>query len=176
VCRNCALRPNPKLFRETVFNFLAVQVGRKLTEDEVLQINLITKRRACRYIAAAEEDWLYPERTVSIDHWKKFGDGYLLMPEPRLMHMGGEIVIGYEGGGGQSFSPYGHTRGQAGFKDEKRERRETDALRKFKAEWVVKHGAKYTAYNNDFGGKLREDSAEMMANRKRVHEETRKQR
>jgi Protein of unknown function (DUF4238) len=169
-------RPNSKLFRETVFNFLAVQVGRKLTEDEVLQINLITKRRAYRYIAAAEEDWLYPERTVSTDYWKKFGDGYLLMPEPRLIHMGGEIVIGYEGGGGQSFSPYGHTRGQPGFKDEKRERRETDALRKFKAEWAVKHGAKYKAYNNDFGGKLREDSAEMMADRKRVYEETRKQR
>jgi hypothetical protein len=36
-----------------------------LTEDEVLQINSITKRRALRYIAAA-----------------------------RLPHMGGEVVIG----------------------------------------------------------------------------------
>jgi hypothetical protein len=97
------VRPNPALFRETVFNFLALQVGRQLSEDEVLQINLITKRRAYRYIAAANAEWLYPERHVSTDHWKKFGSGYLLMPEPRLIHMGGEIVIGYKGGGGTSF-------------------------------------------------------------------------
>jgi hypothetical protein len=149
-------------------------MGRKLTEDEVLQINLITKRRAYRYIAAAKEEWLYPERTVSTDHWKKFGDGYLLMPEPRLIHMGGEVVIGYRGGGGQSFSPYGHTRGQPGFKDQKREGRETKALLRFQAEWAAKHGAKYTAYNNAFGGRLREDSEEMMERHRSVLKQHRK--
>jgi hypothetical protein len=167
-------RPNPGLFRDTVFSFLDIQLGRTLTEDEVLQINLITKRRAYRYIAAAKEEWLYPEHTVSTDHWKKFGNGYLLMPEPRLIHMGGEMIIGYRGWGGQSFSPYGHTRGQAGFRDEKRERRETKALNRFQAEWAMRHGAKYTAYNNAFGGRLREDSAEMTAERKKVYEQTKK--
>ncbi|MGA7809885.1 hypothetical protein, partial [Bradyrhizobium sp.] len=142
--------------------------------DEVLQINLITKRRAYRYIAAAKEEWLYPERTVSTDHWKKFGEGYLLMPEPRLVHMGGEVIVGYRGGGGQSFSPYGHTRGQAGFKDEKREKRETDGLRRFQAEWAVKHGPKFTAYNNAFGGLLREDSAEMTAEHEKVYRQYKK--
>jgi len=168
------LRPNPGLFRDTILNFLDLQVGRRLTEDEVLQINLITKRRAYRYIAAAEEEWLYPERNVSTDHWKKFGDGYLLMPEPRLIHMGGEVVVGFRGGGGQSFSPYGHTRGQIGFKDAKREKRETKALYRFQAEWAMKHGAKYTAYNNALGGRLREDSAEMTAERNKMYEQTRK--
>jgi hypothetical protein len=38
----------------------------------------------------------------------------------------------------------------------------------------MKHGVKYTAYNNAFGGRLREDSAEMMAERKKVYEQTRK--
>ncbi len=71
-------------------------------------MNLITKRRAYRYIAAAEQECLFPERHVSTDHWKKFGGGWLLMPEPRLIHMGGEILIGYKGGGGTAFSPYGH--------------------------------------------------------------------
>lgn len=92
------LRPNPNFFRDTVFSFLSIQIGRKLTEDEVLEINYITKRRANRYIAAAERDWLYPEKQLSSDHWKKFGNGYLLMPEPRLLVMGGEILIGYKGG------------------------------------------------------------------------------
>jgi Protein of unknown function (DUF4238) len=88
------LRPNPEMFRSAMFNFLHIQTERMLTEDEVLQINYITKRRAYRYIAAAEQEWLYPEKHVSTDHWKKFGDGYLFMPEPRLMHMGGEVYMG----------------------------------------------------------------------------------
>jgi hypothetical protein len=74
-------RPNPNLFRDAIFKFTSVQTGRMMREDEVLQINYITKRRAYRYIAAAREEWLYPERFISSDHWKKLGGGYLLMPE-----------------------------------------------------------------------------------------------
>src|ERR1700730_4408233 len=101
------LRPNPDFFHDTMFNFMAIQVGRKLTEDEVLQINYITKRRAFRYIAAAEREWLYPEKQVSADHWKKLGDGFLLMPEPRLIVMGGEMMIRYSSGHVDSYSEYG---------------------------------------------------------------------
>ena len=164
------MRPNPTLFRTAMFSFLSIQVGRKLSEDEVLQINLITKRRAYRYVAAAEKEWLYPERRVSTDHWKKFGGGWLLMPEPRLEHMGGEILVGFEGGGATGFSPYGHRPGQPGYKDEKRERRESDALERFKAEWAMKFGPTYTAHNNEFSGRLREDSEEMTAVRKKVYD------
>jgi hypothetical protein len=45
-------------------NLLDTQFGRELEEDEVLRINYILKRRATRYIAAAEEEWLYPEKRV----------------------------------------------------------------------------------------------------------------
>jgi hypothetical protein len=64
-------RPNPNFFRGAIFNYLAIQLGRMLTEEEVRQINLITKKRAYRYIAAAEEEWLYPERFLQNDHWRK---------------------------------------------------------------------------------------------------------
>ena len=144
-------KPNPKLFRQTMFSWLSIQVGRNLTEDEVLQINLITKRRAYRYIAAAAKEWLYPELRVSTDNWMHLGDGWLLMPEPRLIHMGGEILIGFEGGGATSFSEYRHKPWEKGYKDEKRERRESEALERFKAEWALKHGPKFTAYDNEFG-------------------------
>jgi hypothetical protein len=89
--------------------------------------------------------------------------------------MGGEIVIGYRGGGGASFSAYGHKRGQEGFRDEKREKRETKALYRFQAEWAMKYGAKFTAYNNDLGGGLREDRVEMMPVRKKLYQQGRKQ-
>jgi hypothetical protein len=163
------LRPNPDFFRDTMFNFMAIQVGRKLTEDEVLQINYITKRRAFRYIAAAEREWLYPEKQVSADHWKKLGDGFLLMPEPRLIVMGGEMMIKYSSGHVDSYSEYGHKPWQRGFKDKERDRRDGDALYRFQAEWAMKHGPKYTAYNHEFGrSDLREDSKDMMEYRRDV--------
>jgi hypothetical protein len=162
------IRPNPELFRSAMFNFLAIQIDRMLREDEVLQINYVTKRRANRYIAAAEEEWLFPEKRVSTDHWRNLGDGYLFMPEPRLLHMGGEIFIGYEGGKKDAFGTYGHKPWQKGYKDEKREKRESEALERFKAEWAFKHGSKYTAVNEEFGGRLTESSAETMEHYKEV--------
>jgi len=112
---------------------------------------------------------------VSTDHWKKLGDGYLLMPEPRLVHMGGEIVVGYKGGGGDSFSEYGHKPWQEGYKDEKRERRESETLYRFQAEWAMKKGPKFTANNADFGGfRIREDSEKMTANHKALLKKYRK--
>jgi hypothetical protein len=170
-------RPNRKRFRDTIFNCAAIQTGRSLSEDEVLQINCITKRRAYRYIAAAVEEWLHPERFVSTDYWKKLGGGYLLMPEPRLITMGGEILIGYGGGRSDAFSEYGHKPWQSGYKDEKRERRESEALYRFQAEWAMKHGRKYTANNADFGKyRIREDSDKTMEGRKMLlkrHQATR---
>lgn len=157
------VRPNPGLFRQTIFSFLSIQVGRELTEDEVLQINWVTKRRAKRYIAGAHEEWLYPERRISTDHWKKLGGGCLFMPEPRLIYMGGEITVGYKGGGADSWSEYGHRPWQKGFKDMRREEIESAALERFKAEWALRRGARHTAFNGDFGRTERHtDSDEMM--------------
>lgn len=66
----------------------------------------MTSNLSCAWIeeelrssAAAEREWLYPETRVSKSDWTTFGDGYLLMPDPRPVHLGGEIFIGYEGGG-----------------------------------------------------------------------------
>jgi hypothetical protein len=164
-------RPNPNFFHDTMFNFMAIQVDRKLTEDEVLHINYITKRRAFRYIAAAEREWLYPEKRVSTDHWKKLGDGLLLMPEPRLIVMGGEMMVKYSSGHVQAYSEYGHKPWQKGYKDKERDSRDGDALYRFQAEWAMKHGPKYTAYNHEFGrGDLREDSEDMTKHRENVLE------
>ncbi|MEO6077384.1 MAG: hypothetical protein ABIP54_01200, partial [Candidatus Andersenbacteria bacterium] len=53
-------RPNPNPWRTAVFKYMDVQTMRHLTEQEVIDINYIIKRRALRYIAAAKEEWLYP--------------------------------------------------------------------------------------------------------------------
>lgn len=137
------LRPNPVFFRRAIFNFMSIQIERYLTEEEVLEINYITKKRALRYIAAPKEEWLYPERYLRSDHWRKLGDGYLLMPDPRHIHGGGEVLIGYEGGRRDAFSAYGHKPWQKGYKDKKRENHEWVAMQKFKAEWAATYGPEY---------------------------------
>ena len=168
------LRPNPEFLRGSIFNFLSIQTDRLLSEDEVLQINYITKRRAYQYIAGAEKEWLFPERYISTEHWRNFGDGYLLMPEPRLIHMGGEIFISYESGAKDAFGAYGHKPWQKGYEDEEREKRESEALERFQAEWAFKHGSKYTARNEEFGGRLTESGAEMMEHYKAVRKKYRR--
>jgi hypothetical protein len=169
------MRPNPNFFRGAIMSLEDVQTNRFLTDDEVLQINYITKKRAYRYVAAAEKEWLHPEKHVLTDNWKKFGDGYLLMPEPRLLHMGGEIFIGYKNGARDAFGPYGHKPWQKGYKDEDRERREDEALERFKAEWAFMHGPIYTAQAADFGRhSIRSDSEEMTKHWEGVRKKYRK--
>lgn len=87
-------RPNPDLFRPAIFNFTKIQTHRSLAEQEIREINYIIKRRAFRYLAAAERDWLYPEKFLKSTHWRNFGDGLLLMPEPRAIHMGVRFTLG----------------------------------------------------------------------------------
>jgi hypothetical protein len=147
------IRPNPELFRPAIFKFTDIQTERMLSEKEVLQINYITKKRALRYVAAAEKEWLYPERYLHTDHWRKFGNGYLFMPDPRHEHMGGEILIGYKDGRSDAFGPYGHKPWQKGYKDKEREAREWVSLERFQAEFSAMHGIEYRGIDHQFVGR-----------------------
>jgi hypothetical protein len=91
------MRPNPNFFRGAMFNFLEIHTRRVLSEQEVREINFVIKRRAYRYIAAGREDWLYPENHVE-GPWKSLGGGHLLMPDPRSLHPGAEMVLGFADG------------------------------------------------------------------------------
>jgi putative transposase len=70
----------PGAGQTAIFDLRSVQTERYLTDDEVLRINFILKRRATRYIASASEDGLYPERHVSTDHWSKLDHDWFLLP------------------------------------------------------------------------------------------------
>ncbi len=144
------LHPNPDLFRDSIFNFTDIQVDRFLTEEEVLEINYVTKKRAFRYIAAQEEEWLYPERCMGSTNWRKLGDGYLLMPDPRHIYGGGEVIIGYEGGRSDGFGAYGHKPWQEGYEDKERDDHEWAAMLKFKAEWAATYGPEFRGVTDEF--------------------------
>ncbi|MCX5905253.1 MAG: DUF4238 domain-containing protein [Proteobacteria bacterium] len=112
------LRPNPNPFRGAIFNFTDIQTLRYLNEQEIREINFIIKSRAYRYIGAAEAEWLYPEKHVTKSDWYQYGNGYLLMPDPRSATYGGEIIIGHRDGTASAFDEYGHRPLEEGYRDE----------------------------------------------------------
>jgi hypothetical protein len=111
-------RPNPRLFRSAMFFLLNIQVDRKLSEEEVRQINFITKNRALRYVAAGKEEWLYPEQHISKSDWARFGHGYLLMPDPRSVPFSSEIIMGFKDRPPIAFDAYGRRPGDVDYKRE----------------------------------------------------------
>ncbi|MGR3814274.1 MAG: DUF4238 domain-containing protein [Cognatishimia activa] len=146
------LRPNPKYFRQaSLFNILDIQHHRLLSEEEVTEINFITKKSAFRYIAAQEKEWLFPERTLNSKQWRKLGDGYLLMPDPRHIHGGGTTLVGFEGGGSDAWDAYGHKPWQKDYEDKKLADQEWNSMQKFKAEWTFEYGPRYRGVKLEHG-------------------------
>jgi hypothetical protein len=90
-----ARRENTRHFAPTLIRTDALIRSRRLRSDEVIVINHLLKARARRYIAAAESDWLYPERLTVTPG--RIAD-VLLPPKKGLWHFGGETYIGYKDG------------------------------------------------------------------------------
>ncbi len=89
-----------------------------------------------RYIAAGKEDWLYPDKKVSKSQWNEFGDGYLLMPDPRAVDPAGEYLLGYADGTVKAFDQYGRTPGDPEYKPASKNDRESDSLYRFRGEFA----------------------------------------
>lgn len=133
-------RPNPNPHRSAMFKFTDVQVRRKLSEEEVRQINFIIKSRAYKYIAAAKKDWLYPEKYISKSDWNSFGHGYLLMPDPRALHWGGEIIIGHKDGTVSGYDEYGRKPWDPDYSMETKTGSEHNSLQWFQGEFASLFG------------------------------------
>jgi Protein of unknown function (DUF4238) len=77
---------------------------RRLSREEVISINHLLKSRAKRCIAAANEDWLYPERHFSRS-WAQIAE--VLLPKDDLWRFGGEIYVGYKDGSSGYWDEHG---------------------------------------------------------------------
>ena len=133
-------RPNSNPFRDAIFNCMDIQTLRHLSEQEVIDVNYIIKRRAFRYIAAAKEEWLYPEKNVSTTKWNELGNGYLLMPDPRPVALGGEVYIGHNNGTVSCYDEYGRRPHQKDYGKESTSNSEHDTLYRFKGEFARLYG------------------------------------
>ncbi len=100
-------RVNARAYENTVFDLRSVQTGRQICEREVQAINYILKCRAKRFVAAAEKDWLYPERQFQRTMWNKLGDRFFLMPDPRKMHFYEDTYMGFTSGASLAVDEYG---------------------------------------------------------------------
>jgi hypothetical protein len=100
-------RPNINPDRPTMFNYTEIQIDRHLTEEEVRQVNFILKHKAQRYVAAYKKEWLYPENYVDPQTWRDFGDGRLLLPDPRSLNVGTQYFVGFEDGSTYAQDEYG---------------------------------------------------------------------
>jgi hypothetical protein len=140
------LRVNARKFQQTIRPMLETQFARQLEEDEVLRINYILKRRATRYIAAAEEEWLYPERRVSRKEWAKLDEDWFLLPHLYKVPFSRGIMVGYEGGGTFAVDEYGNRPGNPNYEDEARHNREWISSQRAKLEWAKKRRGKSVAH------------------------------
>lgn len=143
------LRPNPNFLRPAMFAFQGIQTERHLAETEVREINFIIKQRAFRFIAAAQEEWLYPEGLIPSQSWPQLGGGDLLMPDPRSVTFSSGIVIGYEKGGSEAYDAYGRRPFQRGYSDRPDEE-EWDGFQLAKALFAKKHGPKRRGRSFEF--------------------------
>lgn len=89
-------RTNAHFIRNSMVRTDAFIRTRFLSDTDVRTINLILKKRARRYIAAPDKDWLFPENYIT-KVWSEL-KSVLLPPENELWHFGGEMFVGYEDG------------------------------------------------------------------------------
>jgi hypothetical protein len=135
-------RPNPNPFRPAMFNFLQIQTGRKLSDQEVVEINYIIKARAYRYVAAVNRSWLSPEERIGVPRWDSLGEDYLLMPDPRSVAFSGEVFVGYDNNKVESFDAYGRKPWQSDYNDKTQHDREWETFHAFQGEFARRFGPK----------------------------------
>jgi Protein of unknown function (DUF4238) len=147
-----ATRSNARSFAQTMKYALDTQFGRELEEEEVLRINFILKKRAARYIAAAEEEWLYPERHAAERRWSMLDDDWFLLPHLYKVHFSSGIMVGYKNGSVWKQDEYGRTPGHPDFESREQHDREFKTFHQAKKEWAKKRRGRSVAHVERFGG------------------------
>jgi hypothetical protein len=102
-----AKRTNARYFGNAMMRTNRLIRGRRFSREDVIAVNAWLKRRARRYIAAGEPEWLYPEREQLLDHTRLAE--LLRPPKKELWHYGGETYMGFNDGTYGYRDAYGRT-------------------------------------------------------------------
>ena len=165
-------RTNARSFDNTMFDLRSIQTDRELDEDEVRRINFILKRRATRYIAAAEEGWLYPEKSASVTHWSKLDEDWFLFPNLYKVNFSGGMVMGYKDGSAWAGDEYGRSPSHPEYQDKSQFKKEWDSAQKAKFAWALKREGRSIARDHDDHNDIGDDI--MREELAKYHEDKRK--
>jgi hypothetical protein len=143
------MRTNARSFQSAMTHLGDIQFGRELEEDEVLRVNYILKKRAVRYVAAVQEEWLYPELRISTEEWAKVDDDWFLLPHLWKVPFTREIVVGHQDGSASAWDEYGRRPWQRGFKDNVQRDREWGTFELAKRVWAKKRAGKSRASTDE---------------------------
>lgn len=138
-------RVNARSFEPAMFDLRKIQTDRLLEEDEVLRINYILKRKATRYIAAIDRDWLTPEKYLKRSHWRKLDHDWFLLPNLYKVSFSGGIVVGYKDGSSFASDEYGRTPRQRDYQDRQQQSKEWIDAQRAKKTWADKRRGKSIA-------------------------------
>ena len=138
-------RINPRHFAYTMMHIGRVQFGRELEEDEVLRINYILKKRATRYIAAANKDWLFPEQRVSTRDWHLLDYDWFLLPHLWKTHFTTGLMAGDGKGRRFAVDEYGRPPWHPQYQDKLQREIDWMTSEAAKREWAKKRVGKSQA-------------------------------
>jgi hypothetical protein len=145
-CKNpLKRRTNARSFQQTMRDLRSTQFGRELEEDEVFRINLILKKRATRYIAAAEMEWLYPERHISTG-WAHLDDDWFLFPHLYKVPFTSEIIMGWNDGRTWAMDEYGRQPTNPNYRDRDLHEIEWETHNRAKEEWAKRRVGRSVAH------------------------------
>jgi hypothetical protein len=99
-------RTNARFQKNTIAKTNDCIRGRKLSREQVRQVNCVLKMAAYEYVAAQHPDDLYPEKQGALVAWKDTALG--LIPEFET-HPGGRIFMSFEDGGFITQDEHGRT-------------------------------------------------------------------
>jgi len=152
-------RENARYYDQTVKHLGDMQFGRELEEDEVVRINYILKKRATRYIAAAEKEWLYPEPRLSTTDWRLLDDDWFLLPNLWMVSFTSEIIMGGDGWA-WAMDEYGRHPGDPQFKNKLQHDIDWLQHEVSKRDWAKKRIGKSVAQIDEFrhgGGNVEDE-------------------
>jgi hypothetical protein len=137
-------RENSRYYDQTMKHLGEIQFGRELEEDEVLRINYILKRRATRYVAAVEREWLFPERHVSTE-WGGLDDDWFLLPHLWKVGFHTGIFAGNDRGSTFAADEHGRHPWERGYDDKQLREREWALHIRSQKEWARRRSGKARA-------------------------------
>jgi hypothetical protein len=108
-----AKRTHARYFGEALARTDNTIYGRKMSEEDVRQINRLIAARAKRYLAAAQREWLQDAIVLPPD--LQHLAGLLRPPHDELFRYGGTTYVGFTDGRSRSWDEFGRTEPERAF-------------------------------------------------------------